>query len=202
MADGTCSVPDCERPIKVKVHRLCGMHHLRWLKTGEVGSAEPRNRPAPPECTVPDCHGKPHGRGLCAMHHMRKKLYGDPGTAEKRRKPSPSICTFDGCDRKPKALGLCDLHYKRQWKHGDPALGASRVGADDVSYFAVHVRLTRWCGRAADLPCAMCGGMAYDWAYDHDDPDEIRDADGRVYSLDPARYLPVCRPCHRKLDAA
>jgi len=136
------------------------------------------------------------------MHYWRQKMHGNPGSAEKRRKPSPPECTIAGCDRNPKARGLCDLHYKRQWKHGDPALGATRAGADDVSYFAVHARLHRLHGPAAARPCRHCGKPAYEWAYDHSDPNEQHDEDGRVYSLDLTRYLPLCRPCHRKLDAA
>jgi hypothetical protein len=135
------------------------------------------------------------------MHNWRLNQHGDPGSAEKRRKPSPPECTFDGCDRKPRAHGLCNLHYKREWKHGDPALGAL-PDPDSISYFGVHVRLHRVRGPAAAHPCRHCDKPAYEWCYDHGDPDERRDEDGRVYSLDLARYLPLCRPCHRKFDAA
>ena len=152
-------------------------------------------------CSVPGCPNPRRTRGYCPMHYWRWKTHGDPGEAGKRRKPSPPVCAFEGCERKPKALNLCDLHYKRQWKHGDPAVGATRAGADDVSYFAVHARLGRRYGPASRYPCRMCGGVAYDWAYDHGDPQERRREDGAPYSLDLARYLPTCRPCHRRLDA-
>jgi hypothetical protein len=201
VADDTCSVPGCEALIKNKARQLCRMHYQRWWKTGEVGQAEPLLRPAPPECIIPDCQGIPRVRGLCGMHYWRKKTSGDPGSAEKRRKPSPPECTFDGCDRKAEAHSLCRMHYKREWRHGDPALGATRAGATDVSYYAVHARLHRRYGPATAHPCRMCSAPACDWAYDHGDPNEQRGEDGLVYSLDLTRYMPVCRPCHRKLDA-
>jgi hypothetical protein len=50
-----------------------------------------------------------------------------------------------------------------------------------------------------------CGRPASDWAYDHSDPDElvttVRGALCR-YSLDSDKYLPLCRPCHRRFDNA
>lgn len=58
--------------------------------------------------------------------------------------------------------------------------------------------------RAAAYPCVTdCGRPAAEWAYDHGDVDElVATVNGapRRYSLEPARYRPMCRPCHRRFD--
>lgn len=68
-----------------------------------------------------------------------------------------------------------------------------------VSYRSAHQRVQLRRGRAADHTCG-CGSLAEDWAYDHEDPAEHADANGRVYSLHPEHYLPLCKPCHARFD--
>jgi hypothetical protein len=75
-----------------------------------------------------------------------------------------------------------------------------------VGYRAAHMRVQAARGRASSYPCVGdCGRPAADWAYGHDDPDElvttVRGA-VRRYSLDSDRYQPMCRPCHKRLDHA
>jgi len=51
--------------------------------------------------------------------------------------------------------------------------------------------------------CAHCPAQADDWAYDHEDPDELALPTGRLpHSLDLARYIPLCRSCHVRFDNA
>ena len=51
--------------------------------------------------------------------------------------------------------------------------------------------------------CADCGAPAVDWSYDGTDPAERTDRGrGYRYSLDPARYRPRCRSCHRRATVA
>lgn len=69
-----------------------------------------------------------------------------------------------------------------------------------MHYHHLHTNLARQRGKASSYSCA-CGAPATQWAYDHSDPDEITDERGRVYSTDVSRYVPLCIPCHRKLDA-
>jgi hypothetical protein len=83
-----------------------------------------------------------------------------------------------------------------------PAIdGSARV----VGYRQAHQRVDAARGRASSYPCAECGRPAQDWAYLHDDPDElVAVVNGRPlrYSLDSDRYSPLCRCCHRRLDRA
>lgn len=67
-------------------------------------------------------------------------------------------------------------------------------------YEAAHAAVRRLRGPASEYRCECDRRPALDWAYDHADPSAQRDTAGRVYSLDPARYRPLCRPCHLRFD--
>jgi hypothetical protein len=73
-----------------------------------------------------------------------------------------------------------------------------------LTYSAVHQRLWKQRGKAALHPCAICGGPATEWAYDHKDPNEVIGPEYHglivTYSLDLDHYRPLCRSCHRKED--
>lgn len=83
--------------------------------------------------------------------------------------------------------------------------GSRRRGphGDVVGYYGAHGRLRRVLGSASARRCAHCDQPARDWAYDHQDPDELTaEVNGCIvpYSLDPAHYMPLCKRCHNKLD--
>jgi hypothetical protein len=65
------------------------------------------------------------------------------------------------------------------------------------AYDAIHRRLSRERGRAADHPCTRCGAQAAEWALQGDS--ELVDG-GLRYSENPGDYAPMCRSCHRILD--
>jgi hypothetical protein len=75
-----------------------------------------------------------------------------------------------------------------------------------VGYTGAHERVRRIHGSASRYVCP-CGQPAKDWAYNHQDPNEVR---GEVttrdkvtelaWSLDPAFYDALCRSCHRARD--
>ncbi len=77
--------------------------------------------------------------------------------------------------------------------------------APPAHYYTIHTRLRRTRGRAAEQPCASCGGQAADWAYDKTDPAPLHAVqyDGRkvIYSADLESYAPLCKPCHVALDS-
>lgn len=74
---------------------------------------------------------------------------------------------------------------------------------DEIGYLAAHERVYAARGKASEYTCA-CGADAREWAYNHDDPNERRQATGRFagrpYSTDPEHYTPMCSPCHNTAD--
>lgn len=70
-----------------------------------------------------------------------------------------------------------------------------------TSYSGIHAHLSRTRGRAVEHVCA-CGARAAEWAYTHDDPcpNERVDPRGKRFSVDVARYVPMCLRCHRLYD--
>jgi hypothetical protein len=74
-----------------------------------------------------------------------------------------------------------------------------RVREGPPSYWQVGQRLHTERGPASGRRCAGCAAPAACWSYDGTDPDEQTDpARGYRYSLDPDRYQPRCRSCHRR----
>ena len=72
-----------------------------------------------------------------------------------------------------------------------------------TTYEAVHQRIAAKRGKARAQRCAECGAPARSWAYDHSDPEELRqEYKGIVvaYSLDLERYQPLCDSCHTRRD--
>lgn len=115
-------------------------------------------------CSVPDCTG----------------ITGPPGTAK----------------------GLCNKHYNRLRRHGDvstvlpnrgPGQGPTHPlwkGAE-ASYKALHRRVYRARGKAAECVQCHAGGRKYEWA-------TLHGTDG----TDVRQYIPPCIPCHRTYDFA
>lgn len=113
------------------------------------------------------------------------------------------VCSIGGCEKRHEGLGYCAMHYQKFKKYGDP-LGGRWFQSADRSYPTAHYRVRRDRGPAAAQQCQHCPEPAAEWAYDHTDPDELLGVDhGRrvPYSLDPARYMPLCVDCHRLFDS-
>lgn len=107
-------------------------------------------------------------------------------------------CAVPGCDGVHKARGYCRTHYRRWQRHGDPR-PERPVAGTGTSYRAVLARIRATHGAPEAQRCTDCGGAAAVWSYDGADPDERTETGrGRRYSLDPARYRPRCRFCHRR----
>lgn len=70
-------------------------------------------------------------------------------------------------------------------------------------YSAQHNHTVKIRGSAKNYDCVTCGKAAEEWSYDGLDPDEVTGThvgSPVVYSLDPAHYVPRCKPCHRAID--
>lgn len=93
-----------------------------------------------------------------------------------------------------------------EWPSRRPVTPKPEPRAPSTSYKAVHARLRAALGRASDHECRRCDRKAQDWAYDKSDPNALSEINARgatvKYSADLARYMPLCRSCHTKLDRA
>ena len=200
MSNRTCSVEECDQ--KHRSRGWCRVHYERWRRTGD-----PLNVLLVTEgCSVEGCERKHYGRGFCMAHLLRWRAHGDPGSAEIEPRRPGAICSIEGCEDPHLARGWCNAHYIRWRQTGDPVTPfasrqAYQVG-DDATYNTVHQRLQRLYGSASAHVCASCGASAEQWAYDHTATDEKRDKwTGCLFSTDPLKYQPMCRPCHRRFDS-
>jgi hypothetical protein len=166
-------------------------------------------------CSIDGCDRRLKARGLCAPHYKRLKVAGDPGEAVIRsngRTPQVKTCAIEGCQRRYSGRGYCHMHLYRLRMNGDPLTTRSPGSlsgkdnpvwrGDDVEYQAVHRRLRVYRGRAAEQACAHCGQQANEWAYQHTASDErVCPKAGLPFTTDLEHYMPMCRDCHRQLDA-
>lgn len=164
-------------------------------------------------CSVAGCVKSARTRGWCSAHYERHRLHGTVGTAPVRHfHPDREACSVDGCDRPYAGSGFCKLHHRRWNTHGNPlhveiqgvGPAANAWKGDDVTYAGAHGRIYRTRGAATGYSCADgCGRQADDWAYDHGDLNELTEDVGGYplpYSVDPARYRPMCKFCHKAFD--
>lgn len=161
-------------------------------------------------CAVPGCERGRYQAGYCGMHYLRLRRTGTTGSPEPQRVHGRQGCVVPDCPNVHKARGYCIKHYANFMNWGDPlSVGNAKGDASpnwvaNPSYGAVHTRLQRLRGRAKDQRC-VCGEPAYDWCYNHADPNEVWQLVAGYlipYSTDPAAYDPLCRCCHRQRDLA
>lgn len=171
------------------------------------------------QCSVPGCERDVMCKQLCTGHYARLRRVGSV-QADKPLQPwrvglNEGICTIDGCEKPKETKGLCGTHYMRLKRHGDPTVAIKpderalpkgedhwKWQGDQASYWAVHDRLKKAWGPAKNYDCmTACGRKAQQWAYDHEDPNEIPSKEG-PYSADLHRYMPMCISCHKSMDLA
>lgn len=115
-------------------------------------------------------------------------------------------CSVDACDRPSRAKkgGLCGGHKKRAF-YGEP-LDTPLQGRGEhldpsrATYRGMHKMVESRNGKASEHLCVGCLGQASEWAYDHEDDDQVYRPDGKAYSRSFDHYLPMCVPCHRRFD--
>jgi hypothetical protein len=162
------------------------------------------------KCTVTGCDRPTRSAtaDLCNAHYFRVRRTGSTGDSAIWDR-AKRTCSVEGCNRRHDAEGLCFTHIRRLRKGGsvdytrEPLRGADNPSwkGGAIGYVTAHERIYRARGRATGYLCA-CGRRASHWAYRHDDPAALVDADGRPYSVDPAHYDAMCVPCHKRFDLA
>lgn len=180
MAQGTCSVDGCGKPVLAR--GWCSQHYARWYR---VGSTD-----LPPVvkvqriCSVEDCEGPARSRGLCIKHWNRWYHYG-----------STELRDYWSSDRR--------AAYRARMINNQLARGnvLNRPSTAET-YHATHWRINR------ELPgeCAHCGSTRKLQASLRRDVPEERllvgtgRAAGFKYSLSASDYVQLCHPCHMIYD--
>ncbi|AGM12155.1 hypothetical protein M050_gp57 [Streptomyces phage Sujidade] len=95
---------------------------------------------------------------------------------------------------------LGQLVNGRQYTCGDYTKHQHPNKIETPTYRAVHSRLEREQGRAAERDCVDCEEQAVHWSYDGLDPNELKSSLGYSYSTKPDHYQPRCKPCHVRFD--
>lgn len=130
MADRTCSVNGCPRPLRSSGAEWCNTHYFRMRRTGSVGSAEIWDR-TPKPCSIEGCErtSADGGLGWCGVHYQRNKAHGDPTLVLPRRTgeahphwtgANASYSTMHDRVRRAKGRAAdhtCALNCGRQAKH-------------------------------------------------------------------------------------
>lgn len=121
--------------------------------------------------------------------------------------PRENVKYFDTdcseCEKPAVARGFCQTHYSA-WYRANVTNVQPRNYQEIVGYVTAHQRLQRRFGRASTYTCD-CGQPAEDWALLSLEADvlykqiNLRDR-GRIYSLNPEDYTPMCAECHRAYD--
>ena len=176
MPEGTCSIPDCNRPVRVKVRGWCALHYQKWQRHGDPLGEDPGRASLVGQrfarLTVVS-FDVAAGEWLCAC---------DCGRATHARRNQLTSGQKLSCG----TPGPC------RWRKDGP-----------VSYDTMHARLVRAKGTAADHQCVDCGKRADHWSYDHADQAELTEVlrgCSIPYSIDLDHYEARCRFCHRRFD--
>ena len=69
-----------------------------------------------------------------------------------------------------------------------------------MTYLKAHELLFKARGKASGYKCVSCPKTAKFWAYQHTDPNESIDPEGRPFSYNLEFYEPMCGSCHRQFD--
>lgn len=179
MADRTCSIFGCDRPMWART--WCGTHYKRWRLTGSTDLVERQSIP----CSVDGCEKVSRKRGWCNSHYHRWRVQGDVQASVPLRSCSPNPDGSRRCFRCQEVLpaerftsnhrrGTCDeclRQERREFAAANPGywLQWQRANPEKVSAI-VHARRATREGRQHeridrnivferdDFTCKLCGG--------------------------------------------
>lgn len=120
MADGTCSLPFCDRVGRLKLG-LCGMHYQR-SKAGRPIEGPPRRVAKIDQgatCGFDGCQDAVRSKGLCHFHWQRQHT-GVPLDMPRQPRNPGALCSIRDCEKRSRLHGMCPMHAERVRQHGDP----------------------------------------------------------------------------------
>lgn len=193
MGKRICSVEICDRPAIGA--GFCSGHYQRFKRNGTPGDSAIKAFADPGEFRVCSLCGRTAiCRGMCAAHYRKWRH---------QRIDAPR-CVIIDCHDSAVSRDMCEMHYAR-WSRVSRPDGKRRRGRPPVglaiSYMGAHQRVRSTFGGAHMYDCAACAKPAEDWAYDHEDANQLWwQQNSCWYSADPTHYLPMCKKCHNKFD--
>lgn len=110
------------------------------------------------------------------------------------------------CGRPIFANGLCGAHNLRRdlgWTEEQMWEPIHPCTREATTYDGTHSQLKNMFGSAKQYRCHTCPERAHDWAYQHNDPNEMVSMRGRTKGLIFGHwqfYAPMCKSCHRAID--
>ena len=174
MANATCTVAGCTRPIK-----RVGFCYGHYMKNWRYGTPEPEH-----SIRRADLVGKTFGSLVVQGYDRATRKWS---------------CT---CACGATLLAGTTALTRRGQRSCQRCAGRARR-QPDAGYGSAHRRVRTERGPATDHRCVDCGKAAAHWSYDHADPDELIATDGAhpiAYSLSSIHYEPRCVPCHKRFD--
>lgn len=178
-------------------------------------SKHSRGKAAP--CIIDDCtRVRSRKDGLCVTHRGRLERHGSPDRAPRKYEAGHRFGSLVIVQRPqgPHCLVQCDCGGLLRVQLNNLVNGATRTCGDlkahpkriaEPVYSTAHRRIAAQRGAAKEYACAFCQGRASDWAYlGSGGASERQELAGRekgmAYSLCPEDYIPLCRPCHERMD--
>lgn len=174
-------------------------------------------------CAVDGCLKPIKRAGYCYGHYMKTWRYGTPTPQHAQRWADLSGVVFGQlvalrriggaasyweCRCSCGSLVLVrtgDLNRGSTQSCGGTCRPVAVPRSDGCGYWGAHSRVRVDRGSASSHACVDCGVTAYQWSYNHADPDERLSQDaatcGMPFSLDPVNYDPRCVTCHKAFDA-
>jgi 5-methylcytosine-specific restriction endonuclease McrA len=216
--DGLCVVPECLQPVRVKRYGWCGMHHARWLKTGDLQEYRPcrddRREDGCLWCSSCEAH-----RAQDDFYRNRTTKTGRDGICkqctqgrrERDRDHRRSVMRAYRTQNRERINASKRVAYRldpgksneagRAWRKANPERVRLQIRAQNLARYAkakgapgratprqIVARWDYYGGR-----CWMCGAPATDT--DHVKP---LDKGGSNW---PANLRPACRKCNRAKGA-
>ena len=173
MAQRTCSIDGCDKPLKG--YGWCRNHYERQRRHGDPLGGDPTPRPRPVDglCTIDGCDHPHYARGWCNMHYLRWRHNGDPLL---------TLPPSGGC---PPGH---PIHVQRVHRTGPDH---PNWAGDDPSYRALHGRVRKERGPASEQVCLhaddTCEGRM-NWANISHEYRDVQD------------FMPLCQSHHIRYD--